>query len=710
MATRFDYRRQALTYDRTRAASPSVLGPLRAALGPAAGRLVDVGGGTGNYSLALAEHGWQPVVVDRSPDMLARARAKGLAVAVGDASALPVPDGAVDAVALISMLHHVPDWSAALEAARAAVRPGGTVVVMSFTREHLEVHWIFRYLPAALAHFAGVHQTGAELLAALPGAEVLPVRYADLVDGSMAALCRRPDLLLDPARRAQTSIFEWAEDHAPDETRDGFVRLEADLAAGRRPQDEAAELRDRLGDASVIAWRRPPPLTRHPPHPTANCHHERAQGPLRVAVPQRRRSGGWRGRGRAPERWVRSAAVEPVESLSLAQARRIALAAQGFTDERLGARGRRVDRRHLHRVLDRVDVVQIDSVNVLVRTQEMPLFSRLGPHPRDLWTRAAADGEVFEAWCHEASLLPVDHWPLLAWKREEDAAQMWRSTRAIAHERPGYLDEVEAQVRERGPVRASDLDDPGSRKQGMWERSDGKRALEYLFSTGRLAARRDPTTFTRLYDTVERSIPERVRSRPAPPAHDARKALLERAARAHGVGTDRCLADYHRLHLPSSRALLAELVEEGRLRPVEVRGWDRPAYLHPEAPRPRRVRARALLSPFDSLVWERRRTEELFGFRYRIEIYVRPEERVHGYYVLPFLLGDRLVARVDLKADRAVGVLRVQAAHAEPGEDEGEVAAALAEELHLMAGWLALDRVAVEPRGDLAPTLRRAVG
>lgn len=398
------------------------------------------------------------------------------------------------------------------------------------------------------------------------------------------------------------------------------------------------------------------------------------------------------------------------ESISLAQARRIALAAQGFTEARLGADGRTVDRRHLHRVLDRVDVVQIDSVNVLVRTQEMPLFARLGPHPRDLWTRAAADGEVFEAWCHEASLLPVDHWPLLAWKREEDTAHMWSNTRSIAHERPGYLDDVEAQVRDGGPLRAGDLEDPGIRKAGMWERSPGKRALEYLFSIGRLVARRDPTTFTRIYDTVERSIPAEVRSRPTPEPHVARKELLERAARAHGVGTDRCLADYHRLILPKARPLLAELVEEGRLLPIEVRGWDRPTFLHPDAHLPRWIRGRALLSPFDSLVWERRRTEELFGFRYRIEIYVRPENRVHGYYVLPFLLGDRLVARVDLKSDRAASTLRVKAAYAEPGVDQPEVAAALAEELRMMAGWLELDEVGVDPKGDLAPALRDVIG
>lgn len=391
------------------------------------------------------------------------------------------------------------------------------------------------------------------------------------------------------------------------------------------------------------------------------------------------------------------------ETLSRAQARRVALAAQGFTEPRLGLRGRRVDRRHVHRVLDRVDVVQVDSVNVCVRTQEMPLFSRLGPHPRDLWHRMAAAREVFEYWCHEASLLPVDHWPLVQWRMAD--GPMWGSTREVAERRPDYVEAVFEEVRDRGPLTAGQLSDPGSRQAGMWERSDGKKALEYLFSVGRVTARRDPSTFARLYDTVERAIPAEVRARPVPSPDDARRELLDRAARACGVATERCLADYHRLHLPSVRPLIAELVEEGRLVPVRVDGWDRPTYLHADARLPRRVRARALLSPFDSLVWERRRLEELFGFWYRIEIYVPPGDRVHGYYVMPFLLGDRLVARVDLKADRAASTLRVQSAFREARTDEGEVADALAEELAVMAGWLGLERVVVVDRGDLAPAL-----
>lgn len=257
MATSFDYDRQAETYDRTRAASPSVLGPLSEALGRTAGSLVDVGGGTGNYSEALRKAGWDPVVVDRNAGMLARAQSKGLPTALGDASALPVPDASVDAVVFVSMLHHVPDWDLALAEARRAVRPGGVVAVMAFTREQVDVHWVLRYLPATLSHFAARHQTREHLLQALPRATERPVLYDDVVDGSVAALCRRPEMLLRPEVRAQTSLFEWAAENAPDELDEGMARLAADLAAGVRPQDEDPVRRATLGDASVLAWRRP---------------------------------------------------------------------------------------------------------------------------------------------------------------------------------------------------------------------------------------------------------------------------------------------------------------------------------------------------------------------------------------------------------------------------------------------------------------------
>lgn len=256
VVTRHDYSEQAVTYDRTRAASPSVLGPLVTALGPSVGRLLDVGGGTGNYAAALAERGWEPIVVDHSPAMLERAAAKGLPVAVGDASRLPVADASMGAVTLVSMLHHVPDAPAALAEARRVVRPGGTVVVLAFAREHLDVHWVLRYLPTAARHFGEAHQRLADLVGALPGAEVRPVAYRDIVDGSLAALCRRPELLLDPAMRAQTSFFEWAERHAPDETASGLARLEADLTAGARPDDDDPARRAALGDAALIVWRR----------------------------------------------------------------------------------------------------------------------------------------------------------------------------------------------------------------------------------------------------------------------------------------------------------------------------------------------------------------------------------------------------------------------------------------------------------------------
>ncbi len=398
--------------------------------------------------------------------------------------------------------------------------------------------------------------------------------------------------------------------------------------------------------------------------------------------------------------------MAPPTDLSPGQARRIALHAQGLADRRPPGR---VDRRHVRRVLDRVGLIQIDAVNVLVRSQELPLFARLGPHPRDLLGRMAADGELFEYWCHEASLLPIAMWPLLRWRMARAEREMWASVSAVARDDPAYVEAVLAEVRERGPLTAGELSDPGPDVDGMWGRSRGKRALEHLFWRGEVSARRRARDFARVYDLTERVVPEEVRRRTAPGEDEAARELLALAARSLGVATARDLCDYHRLNVPRARPRVAELVEDGRLLPVRVRGWDAPAYLHPAAHLPRRVGARALLSPFDSLVWDRARTERLFGFRYRIGIYTPAPRRVHGYYVLPFLLGDELVGRVDLKADRAEGTLRVQAAHVESGGNDSEVAAALAVELGEMATWLGLGRVAVVDRGDLAPALTRAV-
>jgi uncharacterized protein YcaQ len=397
-----------------------------------------------------------------------------------------------------------------------------------------------------------------------------------------------------------------------------------------------------------------------------------------------------------------------VTEVSAARARRIALAAQGFDVARPAGK---VDRRHVRRVFARVGLIQIDSVNVIVRSQELPLFARLGPHRRDLLSAMVDDGELFEYWGHEASLLPVEVFPLLRWRMEAAGAKAagWNGLIRLARERPDYVEAVYDEVAERGVISAGELDDPGDKSGPWWGWRHGKQALEYLFWCGRLSARRR-TSFERVYDLTERMIDPEILARPVPSEADAQKELLVRAARSQGIGTARDLADYFRINVPVARKLVAELAEEGRLVPVTVEGWRDPAFLHPEARTPRRVDARALLSPFDSLVWERSRTERIFDFRYRLEIYTPAPKRVYGYYVLPFLLGDALVARVDLKADRTDGVLLVRGAFAEAGHDPLGIAEPLAEELALLGGWLGLDRVVVHDHGDLAPALRAVVG
>jgi uncharacterized protein YcaQ len=395
-----------------------------------------------------------------------------------------------------------------------------------------------------------------------------------------------------------------------------------------------------------------------------------------------------------------------VERLSAATARRIALAAQGFSGARPTGR---VDRRHARRVFARIGLVQIDSVNVLVRSQELPLFARLGPHRRDLVPAMAADGELFEYWGHEASLLPVEHQPLFRFRMAEAKRGdgVWRGLARLGRERPDYVAAVYDLVKERGPVRANDLRGGGERRrrESWWSWDDAKRALELLFWSGELSCHR-LANFERVYDLTERILPSWVLAQPTPSAEESRRELLVMAAAALGVATAADLCDYYRLNVPAARPALADLVEDGRLVPVAVEGWTAPAYLHPAARQPRRVDSRALLSPFDSLVWDRTRTERVFGFRYRIEIYTPPSQRQYGYYVLPFLLGSALVARVDLKSDRQVSALLVRAAWGEAGIDPEAVAEELADELRLLADWLQLERVVIEDRGDLTPVLR----
>lgn len=402
--------------------------------------------------------------------------------------------------------------------------------------------------------------------------------------------------------------------------------------------------------------------------------------------------------------------------LSAAEARQAALAAQGFGRER--PRGR-VDVRHLRRAIGDVGLLQLDSVNAFSRSHYMPLFSRLGPYPRAALDRMAAHGDsagakhggtargLFEYWGHEASLLPVELQPLLRWRMARVDRLAWKSVRRLGAERPELLEAVMRTVRERGPIRAADLatEAPRRRDGEMWNWSEGKTALEYLFFAGRLGSSHR-VNFERLYDLPERVLPAAVLDAPTPPEDEAQRRLLLIAAARLGVATEPDLGDYFRLPRAESKARVAELVEAGDLLPARVEGWDVPAHLLPGRLPSSRRPARALLTPFDSLVWSRPRTERLFGFRYRIEIYTPAAKRVHGYYVLPFLLGDRLVARVDVKSDRATGTLRVLGAFAEPGAD---VAAELASELRLVAEWLGLGRVAVARRGDLAARLARAV-
>ncbi len=397
------------------------------------------------------------------------------------------------------------------------------------------------------------------------------------------------------------------------------------------------------------------------------------------------------------------------EELSRAQARRIALAAQGFAEPRPAGR---VDARHIRRVLDRVALLQIDSVNVLSRSHYLPVFSRLGPYPREILDRLSWGGarrEMFEYWAHVASLVPLELHPLLRWRMRRAAEHAWPGIVRIQETRPAFVEEVLALVAEQGPIGAGVIErDRPRASTAMWDWHDGKVALEWLFYTGQVTTAGRPN-FERQYDLTERVLPAAVLAAPTPTDEEAQRELMRRAGRAHGVATEFELRDYFRLRPVEAKARLAELVEAGDLTPVRIEGSTVPHYLSPHARLPRWVRARALLSPFDSLVWERTRTERLFGFRYRIEIYVPAPKRVYGYYVLPFLLGDELVGRVDLKADRAAGVLIAQAAYAEPGRSPGEIAEAMAAELELMAGWLGLSGVTVVDRGDLAPHLAAAL-
>jgi uncharacterized protein len=399
-------------------------------------------------------------------------------------------------------------------------------------------------------------------------------------------------------------------------------------------------------------------------------------------------------------------------SMSLAQARRITLAAQGFGADR-NPDGT-ATKPAMRRMIEQLGVLQIDSVNVLARAHTLPLFSRLGRYATSDLDSLAYNGQkraLFEYWGHEASLLPVALQPLFRWRmaRAEANRGIYTGLASFGRDNSAFITSIRREIETRGPVSAQELGGVGPKSGGWWGWSESKRAVEWLFWAGHVSTVTRRPTFERVYDLTERVIPAAILAQPTPDEAEAHRQLLTRAASALGVATATCLRDYYRLKPGDASARLAELVEAGTLTPVTVEGWKDPAYLSRGARVPRRMNACALLVPFDPLIWQRGRAEHQFGARIRLELYTPKEKRTHGYYVLPFLLGDRIVARVDLKADRATATLQVLASHAEPLIPHASIAAPLAAELQLMAAWLGLENVAVSRRGDLATTLKRVI-
>ncbi len=410
-------------------------------------------------------------------------------------------------------------------------------------------------------------------------------------------------------------------------------------------------------------------------------------------------------------------------TLSLPEARRLAVASQGF-----GPKPATPSVGQLRKLASRLHAFQIDSVNVLARAHYVPAFARLGLYPMDaLDSLAYRKRELFEYWGHAACLLPISLYPLVRYRMHAEETQEY-----MRSEPGAYMASIYAEVAERGPIAAAELSNPGKRSGNWWGWGDGKATLEHLYNSGlvAIAVRRG---FERLYDIAERVIPRAALDEPAPPREEAMKQLICLGAKAYGIGTLGDITGYLMIDgwrdrlppgpywdrpegqdggraKPIAKRLVSELVEEGRLLTAHVDGWTEPAYMPRGVRVPRSIHARALVTPFDSLVWERSRMERLFGMKYRIEIYTPEPKRVYGYYVFPFLLGDTLVARCDLKADRQRKVLMVQSAFLEPGRDARKVVPDLAAELRQMQAWLELDRIEVADRGDLAAKLRRSVG
>lgn len=384
---------------------------------------------------------------------------------------------------------------------------------------------------------------------------------------------------------------------------------------------------------------------------------------------------------------------------------RVFLGAQGFMDPRPS----QVDARHFAKMLKRLRIVQLDSVNAVTRAHYFPAFARFGAYDReafDAWTYD--QGNLFEYWFHEQSLAPMPFLPMMRSRMHHMYENTWRRYTELAKKEPQYTDSVLEQIRDEAPLSPRDLNDPGEKTGPWWGYGKGKVALDWLFMTGQICVARRHN-FTRYFDLPERVMPPEVLAAPTPTVEDAEDARILEAATALGIGTVGDLADFFRMRKTETGQAVQRLVDRGAMREVEVEGWKAPAYVLPDVKVPRERRGTALMSMFDTIVWDRARTERMFDFRYRIEIYTPKEKRIYGYYVLPFMVDGRLVGRVDVKADRKAGVLRVPGAFAEDGVDRPYSGRELARELQLMAEWLGLEDVAVERNGNLAQATRKAL-
>ena len=397
------------------------------------------------------------------------------------------------------------------------------------------------------------------------------------------------------------------------------------------------------------------------------------------------------------------------DTLSLGEARRIAIAAQRIEQ---GAARDVATRADVRRLIVKLGVLQIDSVNVLARAHTLPIYARLGVYDRADLNALAYGGKkrrLFEYWGHAASLMPVEMQPLFRWRMKDALAgkNIYNGLRDFAQANGSLIRGLLREIEQRGPSAVGDFSSHGNRKSGWWGWSDAKSALEWLFWTGQLTTATRRANFERIYDIPDRVLPDHVLAAPEPSAAEAKRALIEHSSRALGIGTEACLRDYYRLSASDARQAIRDLVEAGMLQEVSVDCWTTPAYVHTEARWPKVSSARALLAPFDPIVWHRGRAEALFGAHIRIELYTPQHKRTHGYYVLPFLFGDRVVGRVDLKAEREAETLSVLSAHCEPGIAAEEFVAALADEIRLMARWLGLPRIEVSRTGDAAAALQK---